>query len=67
MALDLIMDVEYIVNAVERGVISRVTANIALLEILEEAKYRSLPPEEVCPCFYGGGCPSNYKHKEDRK
>ncbi len=47
MALDLIMAVETVVDAVERGVLTRKNANIILLEILEEAKNKNLPLEEV--------------------
>lgn len=31
----------------------------------EEFDKSNLVPEEKCPCFYGGSCPSNYEHLED--
>lgn len=36
MSLNLVMEVEYIINAVERKIITRETANIILRKLLEE-------------------------------
>ena len=27
----------------------------------------NLVDKEDCPCFYGGSCPTDYKHKEESK
>ena len=32
-----------------------------------EPSKTALVPEESCPCFMGGSCPTDYEHEGDKK